>query len=309
VGLKTTKNAMDSVTVHVPATTANLGPGFDCLGMALDIFNTVAVRQSHTFSLAIEGEGQDTLPHNEDNLVYRSLCAVYAEVGAQVPPLSIWCQNVIPLARGLGSSAAAIVGGITAANLLLGEPLSPAQVAKLAAKLEGHPDNTTPAVYGGCQVVVNAEGEIVHAAIPLPAELQMVLFIPNLTTATEMARAILPPVVSRTDAVFNLGRVALLVDALVTGRLELLKIATQDRLHQPARKVLFPLQDEIFAAALGAGAWGAFLSGAGPTILALATEQASAVAEAMMQVARRAAISAETRITSLSPRGARATNP
>ena len=296
---------MDSVTVRVPATTANMGPGFDCLGMALDIFNTVTVRLGGDFSLTVEGEGRDILPRDQSNLVYQAFFAACQEAAAEVPQVSISCQNTIPLARGLGSSAAAIVAGITTANLLLGNLLVTEQVAKLAAKLEGHPDNTTPAVYGGCQIVVDANGEIVHAPVPLPPELTMVLFVPNLTTATKTARDLLVPIVSRADAVFNLGRVALLVDALATGKLELLRIATQDRLHQPARKVLFPLQDEVFAAALKAGAWGVFLSGSGPSILALASEgQAVVVAEAMAQTAHRAAIPAETRITRPSPQGA-----
>lgn len=292
---------MDKVTIRVPATTANLGPGFDCLGMALNLYNTMTFEQTEPTSFVVVGEGAGSL---SSDLIYRSLAALYAETSRKLPNLAISCNNDIPVASGLGSSAAAIVGALLGGNALLGQPLSLDRLVQLAAQLEGHPDNTTPAFLGGCQVIVWDGEKVVHASIPLPQGLKTVLLIPDFSLPTAATRQMLPQQVSMADAVHNISRTALLVTALATGKLDYLKLATQDRLHQPTRQALFPAMPDIFEAALVAGALGVFLSGGGPTILAFAVDKEEAIADAMLAAANRAGVKARTRIAEPSLVGA-----
>lgn len=296
--------SLGKVTVRVPATTANLGPGFDCLGMALDIYNTVVVEPGDSFGISVFGEGAEIIPQTQENQVYQGLSAFYERVGESIPQLQITCHNEIPLRRGLGSSAAAIVSGLVAANYLCQEPFSLEQLICLAAELEGHPDNVAPAVLGGCQVVVLYNGSVVTAPILLPAGLKAVLFIPDFEMPTEEARLVLPQQVSRVDAVFNIGRAALLVAAFTSQKLESLRVATQDKLHQLPRQALFPAMGTIFDAALSAGALGVFLSGGGSTILALTQSEGMAIAEAMARAASQAEIGGKARVAQPSPVGA-----
>ncbi len=301
---KSSSGVHPKIMVKVPATTANLGPGFDTLGMALDIHNVVTVEKSSGFGIEVSGEGADVISRDKDNKIYQGIAALYQKVGQPLPPLFLSCHNDIPLARGLGSSAAAIVAGLVAANALCGEPLSIEELLLLAAKLEGHPDNVAPALLGGCQIIVQEGYSLFHAPIPLPPGLKVVLFIPNFELSTSQSRSILSPQVSRADAVYNLGRVALLVAALSGGQLSYLRIATQDRLHQPARQALFPAMGRLLEAALEAGAWGAFLSGSGPTIVALATGEGQEIGEAMLTAAQNAGIGGKIRKTCPSFSGA-----
>jgi homoserine kinase len=292
------------VAVRVPATTANLGPGFDCLGLALDIYNRVSVEPAPALSIEVSGEGQGAIPTGEENLVYRGVAVVFHRTGRTLPGLRLICHNDIPLARGLGSSAAAVVGGMVAANLLLGETLSREALLAIGAAIEGHPDNLAPALFGGCQVVV-AEGDgFLHAPVPLPAGLRAVLFIPHSQLATAQARGVLPLQVPLTDAVYNVGRAALLVAALGGGEFPLLSAATGDRLHQPYREPLFPAMGPIMSAAMGAGALGSFLSGAGPTVLALCTGGEEAIGDAMKRAAAEAGVSGTVRVACPVPEGA-----
>jgi len=286
---------LGKLKLRVPASSGNLGPGFDCLGLALDIYNTVVVERSDRLTISVSGEGKDALSLREDNRVYQSIAAVYESLEQRVPPLDIVCHNEIPLRRGLGSSAAATAAGLVAANLLCGEPLSAGGLLKLGAELEGHPDNIAAALLGGCQVAVVEGDRVLTARVRLPRRLRVALFIPDFELPTAEARAILPQQVGRADVVFNLGRVALLLSALAQGRLDYLKVATQDRVHQPARQALFPAMGAIMEAALEAGAVGAFLSGAGSTIVALTEGRAKAVARAMAEAAARAGVGGRTR--------------
>lgn len=295
------------VSVRVPATAANLGPGFDCLGMALEIFNVVTLKPSDHLEIVVSGHGEGQIPLDEENLVYRAVEALHRRLDNPVPPLRIECQNGIPLARGLGSSAAAVVGGLVAANALWGFPASLEQLLPLGVLLEGHPDNVTPALLGGCRVVVQDQDKVVQAEVPLPPELRAVLFIPDFAMPTMESRRLLPDPVSRADAVYNLGRTALLVAALAQGKLELLPVAMGDRLHQPAREQLFPAMGRLFAAALSAGALGACLSGGGSAVLAFAVERAEAVAQAMSQEAAKAGISGQSLVVAPCPHGAQVT--
>jgi homoserine kinase len=284
------------VHVRVPATSANLGPGFDCLGMALDMWSTVTV--------SLDG----TPPAEEDAMAQMALAAarrVYERAGLHAPDsLSARCEGDIPIARGLGASAVARIGGLLAANQMAGRPLDQEQLLLLGTELEGHADNVTPALLGGFQVSVTAGNRVLHASVPLPPQLKAVLFVPELRMPTRESRKLLPDKVSRADAVHNIGRAALLVAALAAGRFDLLDVATDDRLHQPARSRLFPAMYDIFAAARQAGAHCAYLSGGGSTLCALATGGEEPIAEAMHGAAEERGVPGATLITRPAAQGA-----
>lgn len=276
---------MDTVTVRVPATTANLGPGFDCIGLALDLWNEVTVERG-AFGVTSHGEGERELPSDARNLVVTGARAAFTAAGKPMPPLKFTCRNAIPHGRGLGSSSAAIVGGLLAGAALAGLDTDLPHLLKLAADIEGHPDNVAPALYGGCCIGVHDGEEWSVGQVPLPQGLHAVVFVPEAQKNTNEMRSQLAPQVSRQDAIYNIGRAALLVNALATGRLELLKQATQDRLHQPARSQVFRAMNTIIKAALNGGAHGAFLSGAGPAVLALTTGREVTVNYEMCEAAR-----------------------
>ena len=292
------------VTVTIPATSANLGSGFDCLGMSLDIWNDVSIAVSSSPEVYISGEGSGTLKLTDQNLVYRAAQVAFSEVGEKPWPLSIKCINRIPLDRGLGSSAAAIVGGLLAANSLFEEPLDAQLLLRLAIKLEGHADNVTPALLGGCQLVVHDEQTPVTCEIPIPSDLMAVLFIPDKPMPTNEGRAILPELVDRSDAIYNIGRAAMLTQALTTGNLSNLRIATQDKLHQPHREKIFPAMSQIFTAAMNAGASAVFLSGGGSSILALATSRLMTIGYEMANAADKAGVTGNLKVTRPSSKGA-----
>ena len=273
-----------------------MGPGFDCLGMTLDIWNTVEL-ETGGCGFEITGEGSDKLPRDRSNMVYQGIARVFQELGRPVPPFRIVCHNEVPLTRGLGSSSAALVGGLVAGNSVCGSPLSRSDLLEIAAGIEGHPDNVAPALLGGCQVAVSHDGRVITAPVPLPDGLAAVLFVPSDPMPTEQARAILDRNVARSDAVFNIGRVALLVQALATGDLTRLAVATDDRLHQPARQTMFPAMRNLFRAALSAGALGVFLSGAGPAVLALAQGREFTIGYEMADAAAKSGIDGQVKIT------------
>ena len=283
------------VTTRVPATTANLGPGFDCLGMALDVWNEVALEVAEETHVVVSGEGEESLARDETNLVVRAALRAYEEAEKRPPALRVLCRNEIPLARGLGSSAAAVVGGLAAANALGALGLPKDRLLGLAAEMEGHPDNVAPALLGGFRIVYEEDG-IRTAAVPLPSGLQAVLFIPDMEMPTKEARAILPEMVTRKDAVFNMARVGLLVHAMESGELGLLKDATKDLLHQPQRQQVFRPMGHIFRGAEAGGALGVFLSGGGPTVLALTRGQGLTIGYEMADAANRLGIWGQVRV-------------
>jgi homoserine kinase len=276
------------VTVKVPASTANLGPGFDTLGMALSLFAWVemSVSPSGATTYDLHGEGMDGLPRDKSNLLYKVAQLVFKKAGAELPELHIAMYSDIPLARGLGSSATAIVGALVAANALIGDPLSRQELFQLATELEGHPDNVGASLFGGIVVCSWTKGEEAqHVKLQPPPRLETLVAIPAFQLSTEKARHALPAVVDRADAVYNVGRSSLLVAALASGKLELLRHALGDRLHQPYRAPLIPGMTEILARAGEHGALGAALSGAGPTLIAFvdAASSGKAALEAFLQ--------------------------
>ena len=301
---------MTLVRVKAPATTANMGPGYDCLGMALDVWNTIEIEVLDSGEPVVEvtGEGAGELGTGRDNLVYRSMEFLFQDAEQEMPLVRIRCDNAIPLARGMGSSAAAIAGGLVAANAICSQDYTPNDLLEMAATIEGHPDNVAAAVLGGMQLVISDKTEegsrLYPVPINVPSELHAVVFVPQVRIATEDARAVLPEKVTVADAVHNMGRVGLLVASMATNHPEYLAIATQDLLHQPYRQPLFPAMKVIFKAALDAGALGVFLSGSGSTVLALTQGREMTVAYEMAEAARQASVEGNVSVTQPTVRGA-----
>lgn len=261
------------IRVHIPATSANLGPGFDFLGLALDLYNIVEFTPDDQWIVTAEGYDAERLSGRTDLLVCRAVRRVYAEVDRPLAGGRIHLCNKIPDVGGLGSSAAAIVGGLAAANRYLGDPLPREVLLQLATELEGHPDNVAPAIYGGLVAVYQEEKKNVAVLkIPFPEDLRIVLVIPQLKVSTEEARRLLPREIPLSDAVFNLSRTGLLIGACFAGRPELLRLAMSDRLHQPYRAALIPGLLPVLERACRLGAYGAALSGSGPTVIAFVAE-------------------------------------
>lgn len=263
------------IAVEVPASSANLGAGYDCLGLALGLVNRMEVEvrgwSRGAIEVSVEGEGAGQLPEDRTNRFIQGVEAALREIKGEIPDGVGWrveMVNQIPLARGLGSSAAATIGGLVAGNALLGGPLDHAALLRLATGIEGHPDNAAAALLGGF-VVTAAVGDDVEAIrFDVPRDLRAVLFVPELRLSTAEMREVLPERVPRADAVANLGRVAIGVAGIATRRFDLLGHLTVDRLHEPYRAKAFPQLPQLVEAARRGGAIGACLSGAGSAVLA-----------------------------------------
>jgi homoserine kinase len=253
------------IKIRVPATSANLGPGFDCLGLALNIWNEVDFESAEKISYKVSGEGAEKLNKGTKNLLTKAFAFVYQICGKQMRGPSIQAKNEILMSSGLGSSAAAIVAGLFGANEMLGKPLSEKELLRLATEMEGHPDNVAPALLGGLVISVMATDEIIARRYEIP-ELTTVIVKPDIEWPTRVARAVLPKSVSRADAVFNIGRATLVVDALRNGDLDLLQKVMEDRIHQPYRLKHISGGVSAYKTAKRFGA--AALSGAGPSIIA-----------------------------------------
>jgi|SoiMethySBSTD1v2_1073268.scaffolds.fasta_scaffold192377_4 homoserine kinase len=270
-----------SVTVEVPGSSANLGAGFDCLGVALAIVDRIEVEvrgwSRGQIQVSVDGEGRDEVTEDRDNRFVRGLEAAMGAARGELPEGVGWridMHNEIPIARGLGSSAAATVAGIVAANALLGGPLDTATQLRIAAGIEGHPDNAAAALLGGFVASAATPDGVEAIRIDAPRDLRAVLFVPERRLSTEAMRKALPGSVPYEDAVANLGAVALGVAGIATGRIDLLGRLTVDRIHEPFRAGVYPEFPRMVAAAREAGAIGACLSGAGSSILAFADSMA-----------------------------------
>ncbi|WP_459911431.1 homoserine kinase [Desulfotomaculum defluvii] len=287
----------ETIKVRVPATTANMGPGFDCLGMALELYNEIHMTLAPgEKTIDIEGEGFADIKRDESNIVWRAAQRVFREVGFENPGLRIKLVNQIPTSRGLGSSAAAIVGGLVAANQLIGGKLNQDRLLALATEMEGHPDNVAPALLGGIIISVLAEGEVNYLKINPPEDLKTVVAIPAFKLSTKAAREVLPKNVSLKDAIFNLSRAAMLVGAFCEKRLDLLAIAGQDALHQPYRSRLVPGMNDVISAAKQAGALNVTLSGAGPTVIALTNQRSEEIASSMEEAFLNAGVGCKIKV-------------
>jgi len=255
------------VRVTVPATSANMGSGYDSIGIALELYNIIDMELCEGVEIS-DANGQ-SIPTDETNLIYQCAKRVFDLCHKPLPGLRIVEDCAIPQTRGLGSSSACTVAGILGANALLGEPLARQETIDLAASIEGHPDNSTPAILGGFCVALLEQGHVWNVRVPMHGGIDFVVFIPDFQLSTEKARAALPKTIAHRDAVFNLARAALLAGSLTTGKLENLDVATGDCLHQPYRYPLVPDGENIIRDAKELGALGAFISGAGPSIIAL----------------------------------------
>ncbi|MFN6132122.1 MAG: homoserine kinase [Synechococcaceae cyanobacterium] len=275
------------VLVDVPATTANIGPGFDCLGAALDLSNRFELRVMEggpeRFELIIEGPDGSHLRGGPDNLVYRSAQRVWREAGKDPVALEARVQLAVPPARGLGSSATAIVAGLVGANALIGSPLSQEKLLELAIDIEGHPDNVVPSLVGGlCLTARTAHQHWRVIRCEWHATVRVVVAIPAIRLSTSEARRAMPRSIPIADAVINLGSLSLLLQGLRTGRGDLITDGMYDRIHEPYRWGLIQGGRQVRLAALDAGAWGCVISGAGPTLLALCGEEVAGAVEAAM---------------------------
>ncbi len=334
-----------TVTVTVPATTANLGPGFDCIGAALSLYNRFQfsrLEPSATEKLKITVTGQEAakVKTDDSNLAYQAFIKLYDRRSQSPPPVAIHIDMQVPLARGLGSSATAIIGGLVGANELAGKPLSQVEVMQLAIELEGHPDNVVPALLGGCRLAASnappqpplskgglrEEFPLREAAltesppqslggqgggsweicdIPWHPNIVPVVAIPDFELSTAEARKVLPADYSRADAIFNAAHLGLLVRALETGNENWLRCALQDKIHQPYRQSLIKGYEAVQQAALNAGAYGMVISGAGPTLLALTdVANAEAVEREMAAAWMEFGVKAEVRAIGLDTQGA-----
>ncbi len=256
--------------IQIPATSANLGAGFDALGLALTFYNYVEMEESDKIDIA-SSDGLD-IPTDEKNLIYISAKDLFNVCGKKLEGLKLRQTNSIPMARGLGSSSACIIAGLVGANKMLGDPLTKDDLVDLSAQIEGHPDNTAPALLGGIVTAV-FDGRKVHwVKQEVFTKLKFVAIIPDFELKTEQARACLPKEIAHKDAVYNLSRAALFSASLLTGKFENLKTAVDDRLHQPYRMELIPHCKDVFDIAYTHGAYGAYISGAGPTIMAIVDE-------------------------------------
>lgn len=276
------------IRVTVPATVGNTGSAFDALGVALAFTNELVADDSAAGEAVVKGEGAEALRKGEPNLVREAFLRFEQATGKKVPACGLTLVNHIPFGRGLGSSAAAIVAGLLAADTLTKAGLSRMQLLQLAVPMEGHPDNAAPALYGGAVLTVLNEGRVGGGltVVPfrIPAAWKAVVLVPEFVVIpTREARAILPRELPFGDAVYNGSRAALLAAAFAQERSDLLRVAMQDRLHQPSRAKLFPPMDALIQAALEAGAWGACLAGAGPSILAVASKAKSAAVSSAMK--------------------------
>ena len=310
VSLALNTATMNQTTVIVPGTTANIGVGFDCLGAALTIYNEFqfTLIEKPDFLITVEGTEAERVNTGKNNLLYKSFLKFYQHIDRTPPAVKIHTLLGVPLARGLGSSATAIVGGLLGANALAGSPLSTAEITNLAIAIEGHPDNVVPALLGKCQLSVK-EGESWQiTSLPWHSEIVPVVAIPNFELSTEEARSVLPATYALNDAVFNISRMGLLLRGLETNNHSWLATALEDRLHQPYRQQLINGYGEVKKAALAAGAYGMVISGAGPTLLALCDRSlADPVVTAMTKAWQQAGISPTVKILDLDTVGAKVT--
>ncbi len=291
--------------VSVPATTANIGPGFDCLGAALSLYNHFEFSLADRLTITASGEGADKVERDETNLVYQAIAKFYQHIDRPVPPIAFHTDTMIPLSRGLGSSATAIVGGIFGANLLAGSPLDRLELLDLAIAMEGHPDNVAPAMLGGCQLMAsNQAGGWEYCDLNWHESIGLVVAVPDFELSTAKARKVLPEKFSMHDAVFNASHLALLSHGIQTGHVNWLKAGLQDRLHQNYRQSLIIGMAEVQAAAIAAGAYGLVISGAGPTLLSLApVGTIESVAQAMNQAWQAIGVNAVTKCLAIAKDG------
>ena len=301
----------NTVKIRVPGTSANCGPGFDCLGLAASIYNDLEMTLLEDENLIIEavGDGSENIPTDEKNIVWKSAKMILERAG-QVEKFKgaiIKMNNHIPMARGLGSSAAAIVSGLVAANEIIGTPFTRTDILKFATEIEGHPDNVAPAIFGGFTISVVDKGQVKTFSFLPKIKLKLVVAVPDFQLSTFSARQVLPKTIPMKDAIFNISRASMLVAALLNGKENFLANAFDDAIHQPYRTQLVPGMQEVFDAAKKSGALGVALSGAGPCLIAFSAEHKKIendIASEMIQAFKKNNVQADALILDLDTRGA-----
>lgn len=265
------------IHIQIPATSANMGPGFDSIGIAVSLYNHIWVEEiAEGLQIEVKRRQPIPIPTDETNLIYQTMRFFYEKKGLEMPGVHLIQEDFIPMVRGLGSSAACIVGGLFAANALAGNICSRDELAQMAAQLEGHPDNSNPAIFGSMVVGALDEKEMKYVRLELPKDLVFAIMVPDFPVSTEKARAVLPESYSRGDVVFNASRAALLVASMLTGKYENFDMVMEDRVHQPYRAALIPNMEAIFAHAKEYGAAASYLSGAGSTLMAMVKREDAA---------------------------------
>lgn len=298
------------ILIKAPATSANLGPGFDALGLALNLWNETIITLAIEFSMHIQGEGEGKLSTGKNNLIIRAAQRLADSVGRSLPPFHVDCVNQIPLSSGLGSSAAATLTGLLAGNVLLGNPLLREEIMSLAAGMEGHPDNVAPALMGGLVVATMENDKVIARQIPVGLDMYVTIALPDFYLPTKKARVALPKQVALKDAVHNISRTVLVTEAFRNGDLDLLGKAMTDTIHQPYRLPLIPGAQSAMEAAKAAGASAVALSGAGPSLIAFSSKaesgipQGDNIAESMKRAFEAAGLTARIFNLGVSVRGA-----
>lgn len=269
------------IKVRVPATSANMGAGFDSLGIALSLYNTIYVEETAR-GLVIENKRVgEYVPTGEKNLIYRAIKKVFDKTQYSGRGLRIIQDSEIPMTRGMGSSSACIIGGMLAANVLSGRKLSYSEILDLAAEMEGHPDNVVPALYGGFCTSVMTEGHTLFKSVKLEKPVAFEAMVPDFFVSTRKSRVSLPAMVTHKDAAYNAGHAALFSVAMATGDFEKLRVAVKDKLHQPYRAAYIDNMNETFEEAYKNGAYAVWLSGSGPTIIAMCDSQNESFGDSM----------------------------
>lgn len=258
------------ITVRVPATTANLGPGFDCMGIALKLYNQVRIEEMEKgLEISIIDDSKRFLPRDESNLVYTAMERVFRKAGKHVKGLRLEIDSRIPVTRGLGSSSAGIVSGLLGANALLGNPLRKEDLLSIACEIEGHPDNVAPALLGGFVVSLQEGRKVYYSKNRINKHLQFGAMVPNFYLQTKKSRSVLPRYTSYKNAVFNVGHAALLASGLINGDVHAISVGMKDRLHQSYRLPYIKGGELVMKNAHRHGAIGSYVSGAGPTIMSV----------------------------------------
>ena len=285
-------------TARIPASTTNLGPGFDVLGLALQLYSTVTLERSETNTeVVVSGVDADKIPSTPEHIAFQAVELVFNRSGTERPKgFKLQIENGIPAIRGLGGSGTAILGGLLTANALCDTPFSDTELLNFATELEGHPDNVAASLYGGLVVSAQENAQVHTVRLECPPILSIVLAIPDFPLSTEQARGVLPTSVGFADAIYNTSRSTLLIASIATKRFEMLRVAMKDRLHQPYRTSLIPGFDDVAEAATAAGALSVALSGAGPTVAAYCLEHTEQVAEEMKTAFKKHQIASDIKI-------------
>ncbi len=295
------------ISARIPASTTNLGPGFDVLGLALQLYSTVTLEITGCQTeVVISGIDVNKIPSTPEHVAFQAVESIFLRSGVQQPKgLKLSIANGIPAIRGLGGSGTAILGGLLTANFLCGNPFSDSDLLNFATAIEGHPDNVAASLYGGMVISVQEEKHIHTIQLACDPALHVVLAIPEFTLSTQKARSVLPKTIDFADAIYNISRSSLLVASIATGKLEMLPVAMKDKLHQPYRSTLIPGFDDVVEAATSAGALSIALSGAGPTVAAYCLNNMDRVGNQMQDVFKQHGISCEIMALSADLEGAK----